>query len=285
MIIEKKKKNKYFMFMFKSGDIVKVLIPNVINKGYDYRLIAPAEVGDFVRCSVMNRQYIGVIVGAGDSNLDVSKIKPVIEICNFGKMSKADIDWIYKMSDWTLMAPGAVLRLILNVPDAFLPPKVEQLYSFNFETDAKMTETRQAVMDAFQSNDNEAMSVNDIMNITHVKNGVIKTMIKNGILIPVDWREKTTDDFVYEYQDMGNVVLNDEQQVAADAIGKAIDKNEFSVHLLDGITGSGKTQVYFDAALRAYKKGKSVLLMMPEIALTAQFMDRFKQRFGEAPVV
>ena len=167
------------MFMFKSGDIVKVLIPNVINKGYDYRLIAPAEVGDFVRCSVMNRQYIGVIVGAGDSDLDVSKIKPVIEICNFGKMSKADIDWIYKMSDWTLMAPGAVLRLILNVPDAFLPPKVEQLYSFNFETDAKMTETRQAVMDAFQSNDNEAMSVNDIMNITHVKNGVIKTMIKN----------------------------------------------------------------------------------------------------------
>ena len=106
MIIEKKKKNKYFMFMFKSGDIVKVLIPNVINKGYDYRLIASAEVGDFVRCSVMNRQYIGVIVGAGDSDLDVSKIKPVIEICNFGKMSKADIDWIYKMSDWTLMAPG-----------------------------------------------------------------------------------------------------------------------------------------------------------------------------------
>jgi len=59
----------------------------------------------------------------------------------------------------------------------------------------------------------------------------------------------------------------------------------FSVHLLDGITGSGKTQVYFDAALRAYTAGKSVLLMMPEIALTAQFMSRFESRFGHRPVV
>ncbi|MBO7042298.1 MAG: primosomal protein N' [Alphaproteobacteria bacterium] len=271
--------------MFKSGDIVKVLIPNVINTGYDYRLTAPADVGDFVRCTVMNRQYIGVIVGAGDSNLEPSKIKPIIEICKLGHLSGADIDWIYKMSNWTLMAPGAVLRLVLNVPDAFLPPKVEQLYSFNFDAFAKMTEARQSVADAFQSNDNEAMSVNDIINITHVGNSVIKTMIKNGILIPVQWREKTVEDFVYKYRDMGNVVLNDEQQAAADAIAKAIDKNEFSVYLLDGITGSGKTQVYFDAALKAYEKGKSVLLMMPEIALTAQFMDRFKQRFGEPPVV
>ena len=273
------------MFMFKSGDIVKVLIPNVINTGYDYRLIAAAETGDFVRCTVMNRQYVGVIVGPGDSNLDVSKIKPVIEICKLGHLSRADIDWIYKMAAWTLMTPGAVLRLILNVPDAFLPPKVEQLYSFNFDASAKMTEARQAVADAFQSNDNEAMSVSDIMNIAHVSNSVIKTMIKNEILIPVQWREKTTNDFVYEYHDMGNVVLNEEQAAAADAIAKAIDKNQFSVHLLDGITGSGKTQVYFDAALKAYAKGKSVLLMMPEIALTAQFMDRFKQRFGDVPVV
>ena len=273
------------MLMFRNGDVVKVLIPNVINTGYDYRLTVDANIGDFVRCTVMNHQYVGVIAGSGDSNLDALKIKPILEICKLGHLSKADLDWIYKMSDWTLMAPGAVLRLILNVPDAFLPPKVEQLYSFNFATSAKMTDARQAVADAFQSNDNEAMSVNDIMNITHVKNGTIKTMIKNGVLVPEQWREKTTDDFIHEYRDMGNVVLNDEQQAAADAISKAIDKNEFSVHLLDGITGSGKTQVYFDAALRAYAKGKSVLLMMPEIALTAQFMDRFKQRFGDVPVV
>jgi len=285
MIIEKKKKNKYFITMFRKDDIVKVLIPNVINRGYDYRLIEDAEIGNFVRCSVMNRQYIGVVVGAGDSGLDISKIKPIIEVCRLGKLSESDIKWIYKMSDWTLMAPGAVLRLIINVMDAFNPPPVEQLYEYNFDNSCKMTDARQNVCDAFESNENEAMSINDIMNIAHVSNAVVKTMIKNGILTPTQQREKSDNSFNYKYKDTGSVVLNDEQKLAADTIGNAIDKNEFSVHLLDGITGSGKTQVYFDSALRAYNKGKSVLLMMPEIALTAQFMGRFKERFGAPPVV
>lgn len=285
MIIEKTKKNKYFMIMFKNGDIVKVLIPNVINSGYDYRLTENAKVGDFVRVTVMNRQYVGVIVGAGDSNLDIAKIKPIIEKCSLGHLSQFDIDWIYKMSTWTLMAPGAVLRLVINVPDAFNPPKYEQLYTLAPKYGTKITDAQQRVIDAFQSNDNDSMSINDIMNIAHVSNSVIKTMIKNNVLNLAQSREKKEDDFVYEYRDMGNIVLNTEQQSAADTIANALNKNEFSVHLLDGITGSGKTQVYFDAALRAYNSGKSVLLMMPEIALTAQFMDRFKQRFGNPPVV
>lgn len=271
--------------MFKSGDIVKVLVPNVINRGYDYRLNENAEIGDFVRVTVMNRHYVGVIVGAGDSGLDESKIKSVIEICRMGKMSESDIEWVYKMSDWTLMAPGAVLRLILNVPDAFDAPKVEQLYAFNFDTTAKMTDARQSVADAFQSNDNESMSVNDIINIAHVGSSVVKTMIKNNILIASDSREIVDSRFNFKYFDTGAVTLNTEQQSAANIIADAIRADNFSVHLLDGITGSGKTQVYFDSALRAYNAGKSVLLMMPEIALTAQFIDRFEKRFGAPPVV
>ena len=285
MIIEKIKKNKYFMYMFKSGDIVKVLIPNVINTGYDYKLTADADIGAFVRCTVMNRQYIGVIIGPGDSNLEISKIKPIIEVCDLGLLSQADIKWIHKMSEWTLMSPGAVLRLIINVPDAFNPPRVEQLYAYNFEATGKMTDSRQAVCDAFQSNDNEHMSVVDIQNIAHVSSAVVKNMIKSNFLVPVDTREKSNDTFNYSYFDTKSVVLNDEQQSVADIIADSINKNEFSVFLLDGITGSGKTQVYFDSVLRAYNNGKSVLLMMPEIALTAQFINRFKQKFGAPPVV
>ena len=92
--------------MFKSGDIVKVLIPNVINRGYDYRLTDNADVGDFVRVSVMNRQYVGVIVGAGDSELAESKIKSVISVCNLGKMSKSDIEWIIKCQNGRLWHQG-----------------------------------------------------------------------------------------------------------------------------------------------------------------------------------
>lgn len=270
--------------MFNAGAIVKVLIPNVINCGYDYRLTAPADLGTFVSVTVMNRPYVGVVYGIGDSGLPAEKIKNVSRV--FGaRLSVADLQWIARMSDWTLMAPGAVLRLIVNVPDAFSDPRMEQLYSYDFNSSARMTDARQSVADAFASNDNSPMSVTDIQNIAHVSSAVVRTMIKNSILMPVDMRECVPMNFVHEYLDTGCVELNAQQQAAADSIGAAISHGGFSVHLLDGITGSGKTQVYFDAAWRAYSRGASVLLMMPEIALTAQFISRFERRFGAPPVV
>lgn len=272
------------MGMFKAGDIVKVLIPNVANAGYDYRLTAAADIGQFVACRVMNRPYIGVVWGIGDSGLPAGKIKDIITVYD-ARLAVADLQWIAKMSSWTLMSLGAVLRLIVNVPDAFLPPKMEQLYELNIAGGVRMTAPRQAVADAFASNDDEPMSASDIQNIAHVSAAVVRTMIAQGMLKPCALRELGDTHFKTRYHDCGNIKLNTEQQSAADAIGAAIDAGGFSVHLLDGITGSGKTQVYFDAAWRAYSRGASVLLMMPEIALTAQFMHRFAARFGAAPVV
>ncbi|HOY47455.1 MAG TPA: primosomal protein N' [Alphaproteobacteria bacterium] len=271
--------------MFKSDDIVKVLIPNVVNVGYDYRLKSPANIGDYVHVSVMNKPYVGVIIGRGDSGLLESKIKNVVAVFDFPGMSKFDLEWIKKMSEWTMMPMGNVLRLIVNVPDAFVPPKLEKLYSFNDDKKVRQTENRQAVADAYSSNDNQPMSVNDVKNIARVSSAVINSMIKNGTLKETDYRIKNTNNnFIHDYSNTGNVVLNQEQKYAADEIAKNIN-NGFSVFLLDGITGSGKTQVYFDSAWRAYEQGKSVLLMMPEIALTAQFMSRFESRFGAKPVV
>ena len=272
------------MNMFNSGTVVKVLISNIPNGGYDYRLIAPADIGTFVSVRVMNRPCVGVVWGIGDSNLPDEKIRDV-SVVHDAKLNITDLQWIKRMADWTLIPAGMVLRLIINIPDAFLPPRMEALYSFNFDSDTRMTQTRLAVMDAFSSNDNDPMTVSDIQNIAHVSAAVVRTMIKNGTLISAGEQVKTKQYEPRIYQDSGDIVLNNEQQNAADVIGCAIDNGGFSVHLLDGITGSGKTQVYFDAAWRAYKKGKSVLLMMPEIALTAQFMSRFESRFGAPPVV
>ncbi|MBO4625977.1 MAG: primosomal protein N' [Alphaproteobacteria bacterium] len=271
--------------MFKSGDVVKVLIPNVVNTGYDYRLNAPADLGTFVECRVMNRPYIGVVWGLPDSKLPEDKIKSVVRVLD-ASMPVTTLQWIKRMAEWTLMTPGAVLKLIINIPDAFSPPRMQALYSFDFDAKARMTESRQAVADAFASNDNDPMSINDIVNIAHVSQSVVRGMVKNETLKPVDMRAVEDENrFVHLYHDMGTVQLNDEQSFAAGEIGGAIEHGGFSVFLLDGITGSGKTQVYFDSALRAYNAGKSVLLMMPEIALTAQFMSRFESRFGAPPVV
>ena len=270
--------------MFKPGDVVKILIPNVVNTGYDYRLTLAADLGTFVRVSVMNRPYVGIVYGVGDSNLPPDKIKNTLEVFP-EHLSIADLQWIQRMSTWTLMTPGAVLRLIVNVPDAFSAPRMEQLYVYNPDDKIRMTDARQSVADAFASNNNDAMSASDIQNISHVSAAVVRGMISRGILVPTTARSVETDFSQYQYRDMGNVTLNAEQSAAAAEICTAVDKGGFSAFLLDGITGSGKTQVYFDAAWRAYSRGASVLLMMPEIALTAQFMSRYEQRFGAAPIV
>ncbi|MCL2331355.1 MAG: primosomal protein N' [Proteobacteria bacterium] len=333
---------------FNAGGIVCVLIPNAVNAGYDYRLNAAAAVGAFVRVNVQNRPYVGVIAGPGVSGLPPEKIKPIQHVfsaADFGVfppprggelgLSEHDIRWIHKMSEWTMMAPGAVLRLILNIPDAFAPPRTEALFTYKpLDADGRdengkkirTTLQRQAVADAFAENTGEALSAADITQIAHVSPAVVRTMIKNGILEPAGDRMSAkfpslmptprdttsragapvggagsdgndsppsspaatlppkrgeTRRSQFTYFDTGTVKLNDEQRAAA----IAIELGRFSVHLLDGITGSGKTQVYFDAAWRAYAAGRSVLLMMPEIALTAQFMSRFAQRFGAPPVI
>ena len=270
--------------MFNAGTIVKVLVANIPNAGYDYRLTEPADIGTFVRVHVMNRPCIGVIWGIGDSNLPAVKIKNISSVFSH-KLNVSDLQWIGRMSEWTLIPMGMVLRLIVNIPDAFCPPRMEPLYAYNSDASCRMTQNRQAVADAYSSNDNDAMTISDIQNIARVSNAVVRSMIKNETLIPVGEQPKQKNATLITYHDCGNIKLNNQQQAAADTIGQSVQAGGFSVHLLDGITGSGKTQVYFDSAWRAYSMGRSVLLMMPEIALTAQFMSRFKNRFGENPVV
>ena len=272
------------MDMFTTGAIVKVLISGIPNSGYDYRLSSPAQIGTFVSVTVMNRPCIGVVWGPGDSDLPPARIKTTSAV-HAARLAVTDLQWISQMSAWTLMPLGLVLRLIVNIPDAFLPPRMESLYLFNGVDGVRMTQNRIAVMDAFASNDNLPMTTSDIQNIAHVSASVVRTMISNGTLVPAGGRPCTPPQTSYEYTDSGNIILNRAQRTAADSIGDAISSGGFSVHLLDGITGSGKTQVYFDSAWRAYCRGSSVLLMMPEIALTAQFMSRFASRFGAPPVI
>lgn len=66
-------------------------------------------------------------------------------------------------------------------------------------------------------------------------------------------------------------------------LSDSVEAGCFSVSLLDGVTGSGKTEVYFEAVAKAIEQGKQVLILLPEIALTQQFLDRFHDRFGAKP--
>ena len=84
--------------MFKAGAIVKVLVLNIPNSGYDYFLQEDANVGAFVSVPVMNKNYNGIIIGKGDSNLDKSKIKKIIKVFNLKNLSEKTIEWLLKLS-------------------------------------------------------------------------------------------------------------------------------------------------------------------------------------------
>lgn len=73
------------------------------------------------------------------------------------------------------------------------------------------------------------------------------------------------------------------QAEGAEVMRALASKEEFAVALLDGVTGSGKTEVYFEAVAEVIRRGKQALILMPEIALTGQFLDRFAHRFGVRP--
>ena len=79
---------------------------------------------------------------------------------------------------------------------------------------------------------------------------------------------------------MGVTPLEPSQRSAADALVASVRSGTFGVSLLDGVTGSGKTEVYFEAIAEALRAGRQSLILLPEIALTAQFLDRFAGRFG-----
>ena len=83
--------------------------------------------------------------------------------------------------------------------------------------------------------------------------------------------------------EFGRRPLEPDQQAAAESLVGAVRAKTFGVFLLEGVTGSGKTEVYFEAVAEALRTGRQSLILMPEIALTAQFLDRFAARFGVRP--
>src|SRR6202012_1249791 len=77
--------------------------------------------------------------------------------------------------------------------------------------------------------------------------------------------------------------FNDDQKAAAAELEATVAAGGYAVTLIDGVTGSGKTEVYFEAVADTIRAGRQSLILMPEIALTAAFLDRFAARFGTRP--
>jgi primosomal protein N' (replication factor Y) len=165
------------------------------------------------------------------------------------------------------------------VPSAFDEEIPRSAFVRGDETPKKMTDARARVLTLTE--DGLARRVSDYAAEANVTPAVVRGLIDSGALVETELPEFAR--FRIPDPDFAQPVLNTEQQKAANAMVQTVRVGAFAAHLLDGVTGSGKTETYFEAIAEALRRGKQALILLPEIALTVQFLDRFAERFGCRP--
>ncbi len=262
--------------------IVGVLLPLPFDDVFDYTAGSDATEGQIVRVPFGRDVVVGVIWKIGkSSNLENHKIKSIIETFNLPPLKpelRQLVEWV---ANYNLAFKGLVLKMVLCAKGVFDDPKVNILYKLTGKTLAdvklKNSAARWRVIELLR---HAPYSRAEIAKGAGVSQSVIKTMIDSGILEPLPVRKQKK--FALPEADFHKVRLTDEQQAAADYLCQKCE-NGFSVTLLDGVTGSGKTEVYFEAAAKVLEAGKQVLILVPEISLTTQWLSRFEKRFGVKP--
>lgn len=251
----------------------------------DYRLPDDmiAGPGSVVMVPLGPRKLPGVIWDDdvfGDEAIDASKLRAVLEIVDgpsLGPGLRRLINWV---ADYYLTSHSSVLRMVLSSSAAFTATGTIIEYRRTGFEPARLTPQRAAALDALEGAQG---LVRELATEAGVSDAVIRGLIKAGAFEPVTI---SIDSPLPEpLADFDTPKLNDAQQLAANSMVEAVRTGGFDTFVLDGVTGSGKTETYFEAVAEAIRQDKQVLVLLPEIALTAPFLARFEARFGVEPAV
>jgi primosomal protein N' (replication factor Y) (superfamily II helicase) len=262
--------------------IVDVLVPVALDHAYSYR--APPElnlsVGDIVAVPLGPREALGVVWADNVSlrpglHNRLKDVEAKLDYPPLREELRKLVEWV---SNYTLTPRGMVLRMALRMGD--LGPERERVaVRLAGPAPQRLTPARRRVLDALA--DGLLRTKSEAAKDAGVSVGVIDGLVDEGTLevvaLPPQPVARQPD------PDYRNPQLTGPQRMAADILRGAVRQGGFAVDLLDGVTGSGKTEVYFEAVADTIRKRRQSLVLMPEIALTAQFLDRFAQRFGTRP--
>jgi primosomal protein N' (replication factor Y) (superfamily II helicase) len=263
--------------------VVDVLVPVALDQAYSYRVPEGLELapGDLVTVPLGARMATGVTwvdnpkpnprldnrMRDIEGKLDIPPLKP--ELRNF-------IDWV---SAYTLSPRGTVLRMALRMGEHLGPARERIGVRLAGGAPKRMTAARERVLALLA--DGLARGKRDVAEEAGVSSGVIDGLVDEGtleslVLAPDPVARAPDPDFLLPD-------FTPAQREAADALRETMARGGYHVTLLDGVTGAGKTRVYFEAVAEIIRRGKQALVLVPEIALTTQFLDRFAERFGVRP--
>ena len=264
--------------------VVDVLVPVALDQTYSYRVPAGLDlaVGDVVAVPLGARgQTMGVVWAdnAAPNPRLHNRLKDVADKLAVPPLKgelRQFVDWV---AGYTLASRGMVLRMALRMGEHLGPGRERVGVRLAGPPPQRMTAARARVLGLF--GDGLVRSKAEAAQEAGVSVGVIDGLIDEGtletlVLAPEKLIEPPDADFRKPEFSLG-------QLAAADALRTTVTQGGYTVTLLDGVTGSGKTEVYFEAVAENIRRKRQTLILMPEIALTAQFLDRFSARFGARP--
>lgn len=267
---------------FAEGELVSVLTTQPIDRLLDYK--SPeggCSIGDYVIVPLGPRKVMGCVWGAGKGDFDTARIRSVQVVLDVAPMQASMREFLGRVADYTLTPMSAMLRLATRAPGLSDPPSMRKVYRLGAGVPDRDTDARRRVLSVLRDYPGLSFTLKELADQAGVSSGVVKGLVAQGAVAEVAAPRDLP--FPRLHWDLPGKSLTPEQQEATAGICAGLDAETYSTTLLKGVTGSGKTEVYLEAVAKCLAKGRQALVLLPEIALTAEFMDRVESRFGAKP--
>nr|WP_238935865.1 primosomal protein N' [Sulfitobacter mediterraneus] len=262
--------------------MVAVLTTQPLGKALDYK--APEGgcfLGAFVEVPLGPRKVLGVVWGPGQGDYDISKVRHVIRVLDAAPMRSEMREFLTRAAAYTLTPMPAMLRLATRAPGLGDPPSMRKIYRRGTGTPPRMTDARTRVLETLEDYGDLAFTLKELAEMAGVTPSVVKGLAQSGAV----FEEDSPRDLPFPRLDpaLPGKQLTEDQAKGAEMLAEAVRSETYGTTLLRGVTGSGKTEVYLEAVAAALHAGRQALVLLPEIALTEQFLHRVEERFGAKP--
>jgi primosomal protein N' (replication factor Y) len=264
--------------------VARILFPLPLPEPFDYAVPESMAIveGSYVVAPLGKVERAGVVVAIlADEAASGRTLKPVTSVFPTPPMTRAMRQFLDFAARYTVTPPGYLLAMSLRSRGGLEPSPVETMYRATGAAPGKLTEARKRVLDAAGALG--AASLSALAAEADVSTSVVKGLVEAGALSA----EEVASDLPFEVPDpqRAGTQLTDEQVRAAQTLKTGVASGKFGVTLIDGVTGSGKTEVYFEAIAETLRRhpAAQVLVLLPEIALTQAILERFEVRFGSPP--
>jgi primosomal protein N' (replication factor Y) len=268
--------------LFYEGDLVAVLTAQPIDRFLDYK--APesgCHLGAFVEVPLGPRKVLGVVWGKGAGDFDYAKVRSVMRVLDVAPMREEMREFLTRAADYTLTPMSAMLRLATRAPGLGDAPSMRTVYRLGSAEPTRVTEARTKVLEVLCDYGGLSFTLGELAEMAGVGTSVVKGLVKQGAVS----EEDAPRDVPYPRldPDYGGKELSADQADGAEVLRAALRTDAYGTTLLKGVTGSGKTEVYLEAVAECLRMGRQALVLLPEIALSGEFINRVEARFGFKP--